>query len=72
MNDLDKLCAQLANDGYFVGLKRRQSDWECTLWNNVTQPHYLPTAIGATAYDAVQVAVLQRDQAFADGRTKAK
>lgn len=60
-NDLDRLAAQLARDGYFVGLKRRQDDWECSLWNAVTQPHFIPTGTGPTSLDAVQAAVKHRD-----------
>lgn len=60
MNDLEKLVAALAAQGFYPVLKYGGSLWRCDLFNNVM--HCAPWGAGKTAWEAVQAALADRDQ----------
>lgn len=70
--DLDTLSRKLAASGFHTGLRWRNTDWECTLWNAAMVPSYQPMGYGATAIEAVENAIADRDRAVADGRARMK
>lgn len=70
MNDLEQLATQLASSGYHAQIHRQTDQWYCALWNNLLTG--VPSGVGKTALEALQVADWDRQKLINDGRLKKK
>lgn len=68
MNELETLAGQLSAAGYHAQIHRQDAQWYCALWNNKLLG--VPTGVGKTALEAVQVADWDRQKLINDGRLK--
>ena len=65
MDELETLRNQLVAAGYWPNIAARPEGWECTLWNRhnvgTLKSQHQPIGRGATAVEAVRMAIAARD-----------
>lgn len=59
-SELERLCGTIADQGIVIDLRRTQGDWQCCLYENGSRLYSTPMGRGATAVEAVNVAIKQR------------